>query len=164
MGGGALRLQVDDTSLLRLELPDTGAWHHYGDHPVALRLSAGTHRLRLQHERLYAEWSDGARAEWTLATGFRAWHGEVTLGIGGDRFCPDIWSGQQRILLYSEQGGERVWTLPDNWAGFKTVQLIPITGIGRDLVQAQIVVVDGGQCRLALQPNQSAVLIPRNKE
>ncbi len=161
VGGGALRLQVDDAPPLRLELPDTGAWQHYGDHPVALRLTPGPHRLRLQHERLYAEWSDGARAEWTLDTGFRAEHGEVELGVAGNRFTPDTWSGQLRILLYSELGGERIWTLPASWSGIARVQLVPLTDGGRDLRSAQTVPVNGNrQCRLTLLANQAAVLLP----
>lgn len=160
VGGGILGLCLDDEPVRRIELPDTGAWQHHGDHPVTLLLSAGQHRLRLQCERIYAAWSDGARAEWTLAGGFRAWCGEVILGIAGDRFCPDTWSGQQRVLLYSEHGGERVWTLPQAWAGVRQARLIPLIDSGRDPAQARRVPVNGLHCRLTLKANQAAVLTP----
>lgn len=157
VGGAVLGVGVGDEPLRRMELPDTGAWSHYGDHPLAL--PAGPCRLRLVRERIFARWSDGARAEWTLEGGFRAWHGEVTLGQGGDRFCPDTWSGEQRILLYSQDGCERRWPLPKSWADLAQVQLVPLTAGGRDLANAQAVSVNGGTCQFTLPAATSAVLV-----
>ncbi len=131
VGGGVLGWRLDDGSMQRLELPDTGAWQHYGDQPLRLQLIAGAHRLSFQKERLYAQWSDGARAEWTLEGGFRAWHGDVTLGIGGDRFCPDTWSDERRILLYSEHGCDRTWKVPADWGAVPRATLYPLTPDGR---------------------------------
>ena len=45
VGGGMLGLAIDDGPIQRVELPDTGNWSHYGDHPLALPARAG--RLRL---------------------------------------------------------------------------------------------------------------------
>lgn len=159
-GGGVLGWQLDGEPCQRLELPDTGAWHFYGDYRLELPLAAGPHELRLVRERLFAAWSDGARAEWTLAGGFRAWHGAVVLGQGGDRFWPDTWSGQRRILLYSEAGGERDWTLPEGWAGLPAVQLLPLTAAGRAHDRAQTLAVSAGGCRILLAANEFAVLFP----
>lgn len=160
VGGGVLGVSLDDAPATRLTLADTGAWHHYGDHPLTLQLTAGAHRLTLQRERVFAQWDDGARAEWTLADGFRAWHGAVALGRDGDRFTPDTWSGQQRILLFSERGGERGWTLPATWAAVTQVRLVPLTAQGRDDAHAVLVPVRNHTVILALRPQQAAVLLP----
>jgi len=159
VGGGVLRVQLDDEKPSRLELADTGEWQHYGDHLVTVNLSAGKHTLRLQRDRIYAEWSDGAKAEWTMDKGFSAEHAEVTLGVGGDRLCPDTWSGEKRIMIHSTAGSERTWSLPESWADVTEAQLIPLTDGGRDMAGAETVPVDGRICRLALEAGVSYVLI-----
>jgi hypothetical protein len=157
VGGGVLGWRLDDGARQRLELPDTGAWQHYGDQPLHLQLSAGAHRLSFQKERLYAQWSDGARAEWTLDGGFRAWHGDVTLGQGGDRFCPDSWSGRRRILVFSEEGGEREWHVPAAWAGVTAVDAYPLTATGRG--EATRLPIRDGRVTLTLAPGAGWVLV-----
>jgi hypothetical protein len=159
-GGATVSLQVGDGPRRLLTLADTAAWHHYGDHPVELDLPAGTSRIRVQRARAFAEWSDGSRAEWTLDGGFRAWRGDVVLGVGGDRFCPDTWSGQRRVLLFSEQGGERTWILPPGWAGVTRVRLIPLGATGRDLSRARVLPVASRACTVPLEALQGAVLLP----
>lgn len=159
VGGGVLRMQLDDEDATRLELADTGEWQHYGDHLISLSLSVGKHTLRLQRDRVYAEWSDGSKAEWTIDNGFSAKHAEVILGVDGDRFCPDTWSGEKRILIYSTEGSERNWTLPENWSEAKEVQLFPLTDNGRDMDKSQTILVEQGSCQLKLEAKGAYVLV-----
>jgi hypothetical protein len=160
VGGAMLRVQVGDTVPLRLELPDTGQWNHYGDHLIPLTLRAGRHVIRVQRDRIFAEWRDGSKAEWSMDKGFSAHHAQVTLGVGGDRFCPDTWSGEQRILVYSTDGSERRWALPESWAGVKEVQLIPLTDTGRDWNNAETIAVEQNSCTLRLLAGKAYVLVP----
>lgn len=160
LGGAVVSLQVSDGPRQLLTLADTGQWFHYGDHLIQLTLPAGSSRVRVQRGRIFAAWSDGARAEWTLEGGFKAWHGDVVLGIGGDRFCPVTWGGQPRILLYSQDGGERTWTLPASWAAATAVLLVPVKHAGRDTSRTQRIAVISGSCTVRLEAQQSAVLLP----
>jgi len=135
-----------------------GTWSHNGDHALKLSLCAGPHRLAFRKERLYAKWSDGAEAEWTIEGGFRAWHGDMILGLGGDRFCPDTWSGEQRILIYSQDGSDRRWTLPENWAEVDAALLHPLTSGGRG--DAVRLTIKDRQVVLSLLPQVPYVLVP----
>jgi hypothetical protein len=156
VGGGVLGMRLDDGPIQRIELADTGAWQHYGDQAQRVELAAGTHRLCFRKERIYAEWSDGARAEWTLEGGFRAWHGDVELGVAGDRFTPDIWSGERRILVFSAEGCEREWQLPAGWANAAEVSYYPLTAAGRG--NPVRLPVRGGRVKLTLAPGASGMI------
>ncbi|HUU91562.1 MAG TPA: hypothetical protein VM238_10155 [Phycisphaerae bacterium] len=158
VGGAVLGVGVGDEPMRRVELPDTGNWSHYGDHPLAL--PAGARRLRLVRERIFARWSDGVAAEWTLDGGFRAWHDEVTLGRDGDRFCPDTWSGERRILLYSEHGCDRAWKLPADWGEVPRATLYPLTPDGRG--KAVPLAITDRTISPALLPQVPYILVPEN--
>ncbi len=66
------------------------------------------------------------------------------------------WSGEQRILLYSEHGGERDWQLPADWAGATEVGYYPLTAAGRG--EPERLPVRGGRVNLALAPGASGVI------
>lgn len=158
VGGGVLQISMDGAKGRRIAFEDTGDWSHYGDYRVPVRWKPGRHTVRLAHHRIFAEWSDGAKAEWTLEGGFRATHGKVCLGIGGDRFCPVTWRRGRKILMYSKEGGGRVWTLPPTWKGVKKVRLTPLTDAGRDTAATRLIPVKNGTCRITLGADQSVVL------
>ena len=70
--------------------------------------------LRVPHEKVHMRFADGvvvdleAKKEHLEVT----W-GDVTIASGHDRFIPL----RGAIYIYSREGGERTWRLPDDWRG-----------------------------------------------
>lgn len=131
-------------------------WCFHGDQLVTVALKAGQNTVELLHHRIYAEWDDGSQAEWSLAGGFRAWKGDVTFGRGCDRFWPDTWSGQQRILAFSVEGGECEWSLPEGWEDAEALAACPLSSSGRGM--AVVLPVREGRVTLRLLPGTPCVL------
>lgn len=159
-GGGTVSVQVGDRPRRLVDLPDTGAWNHYGDHLLRLSLAAGRNLVRIQRGLVAAAWSDGTRAEWDLDRGFRSWNGDVLYGVGGDRFCPVAWADGKRILVHSQEGGARTWRLPEAWRGIARAQLIPLTPDGRDPARKRLLAIRDLSCSIPLERGQTAVLVP----
>jgi len=131
-------------------------WCFHGDQLVSVTMKAGGNKVELLHHRIYAEWDDGTRAEWTLAGGFRAWKGAIVYGQGYDRFWPDTWSGQRRILAFSMNGCEREWMLPAGWEADREVILYPLLATGRG--KAVSLSVKKGRVKLNLLPGTPYVI------
>jgi hypothetical protein len=99
-----------------------------------ITLQAGANALSVDAGPIYAKWSDGTEALWetpSLGKGFKAGNGGVIFADDYDRMWPDTWSGQKKIYFFSWNGTERVWKLPQDWAGVKQATLYPLTPDGR---------------------------------
>jgi len=159
--GGILRCQVDGEDPTRLELVTTGEWNHYGDQLIRLTLSAGKHRISFQRDRVFAEWSDGSKAEWSVDSGFHAEHDDVCLGFDGDRFTPVTWKDEKRILIYSTKGSERTWVVPEDWKEIAEAHLFILGDTGREIETAQTITFSDRKCHLGLRPETAYVLLPK---
>jgi hypothetical protein len=78
--------------------------------------------------------------------------GNLVIAKGQDRLIP---LSNSEIRLYSADGGERVWTLPNAWAGAEfTLSALASDG-SREVNQFQI---EGNQLTLRMDPHRPYVL------
>ena len=120
-------------TLDHLPIPDAGRGSYELD-AGKIELHKGENTIRFDSGAIHASWSDGSRAEWTtpsLATGFKAWKGDVVFAEGYDRMWPDTWSGQKKIYFFSWDGTRRAWKLPSDWGTPGRATLYPLTPDGR---------------------------------
>ena len=120
-------------TLDHLPIPDAGRGSYELD-AGEIELHKGENAIQFDSGAIQASWSDGSRAEWTtpsLATGFKAWKGDVVFAEGYDRMWPDTWSGQKKIYFFSWDGTRRVWKLPLDWGTPGRATLYPLTPDGR---------------------------------
>lgn len=130
VGGGRVSLMVNEGDKSELNLPNTDAWHFYGDVPVEKCLEKGVNTVTVIHDRIFAQWSDGTEAVWD-ETGLKIWNDGMIFAENGDRIWPDSWSGEKRLFLYSEKGGRTRWTLPEGYLAGTCFTLHRLTAEGR---------------------------------
>jgi hypothetical protein len=79
---------------------------------------------------------------------------------GNDCCVPLVWSAKPTLLAYSRGGYERkVWKLPADWSGTKTVQITNVTVDGVTL--GGTVEVKEGKIELTLAPGQAVMIFSR---
>ncbi|MGV3607327.1 MAG: glycoside hydrolase family 101 beta sandwich domain-containing protein [Planctomycetaceae bacterium] len=124
-------------------------------------LQQGQNLIGFDSGLIRAAWSDGTVAEWTtpsLATGFKAWKGDVLFADGYDRMWPDSWSGQKKIYFFSWEGAQKSWKLPKDWISSGQVTLYPLTPEGRG--PGQTLAVKDQAISPNLLPQLPYVLVP----
>lgn len=93
-------------------------------------------------------------SDWTVKEAGRL------LREGNDVFIPAAWREDREILAFSEKGYvEKVWMLPEDWAGIQTVDIYAVTGEGLVLKEKGVPVSNGSLC-LSLEAMEEVSIQP----
>ena len=84
--------------------------------------------------------------------------GDVIYRIGGDNFIPVVWRDKE-IMVTSQEGSNRTWKLPADWAGVSAVDIYDITENGL-LLDESGVDVSGGFITVAVEAKKAKTLVP----
>lgn len=80
--------------------------------------------------------------------------------ITGESFIPRL--EEDKILVYSVEGQEKVWLLPESWRNKEALKVYDLTADGS--VYVQTVPVVNGKVTVATKPGQAVVLLPVETE
>lgn len=110
-------------------------------------------------------WSDGVKWEADASTGEAVLReNEVVISrlkrsgdkITGESFIPQL--DENKILVYSVEGQEKEWTLPQEWRNKEALKMYDLTSDG--LIYIKTIPVVNGKITIATKPNQAIKLVP----
>ena len=117
-------------------------------------------KLRLEfnpYER-YALLSDGVKSFIDENDIRNITQGDCVLRIGNDIFVPAIWK-EKEIMAYSQDGCERTWKLPSDWAEVGAVDIYELKTSGAELLTANVS-VSNRELPLSIAPKQGLSIVP----